>query len=119
MGTAFEKVDCLQAQIIRAKSSKCKESVSLKNTNHKETYVVYMDTNMIKVICNFCDRAFGSWNFCGTRWCHKSYFQVIAKQMASVLFTIGGSLMNALAFSGTLFFSKLIDQSEKEQMEWK
>ena len=39
--------------------------------------------------------------------------------MASVLFTIGGSLMNALAFSGTLFFSKLIDQSEKEQMEWK
>lgn len=44
---------------------------------------------------------------------------MIAKQMASVLFTIGGTLMNALAFNGTVFFSKLIDQSEKEHMEWK
>ena len=36
--------------------------------------------------------------------------------MALVLFTIGGTVMNALAFSGTnSFFSKLTDHGEKER----
>ena len=36
--------------------------------------------------------------------------------MALVLFTIGGTMMNALAFSGTnFFFSKLTDHGEKER----
>ena len=36
--------------------------------------------------------------------------------MASVLFTIGGAMMNALAFNGTnFFFSKLTDYGEKER----
>ena len=36
--------------------------------------------------------------------------------MASVLFTIGGAVMNALAFSRTIFFfSKLTDHGEKER----
>ena len=36
--------------------------------------------------------------------------------MASVLFTTGGAIMNALAFSGTdFFFSKLTDHGEKER----
>ena len=36
--------------------------------------------------------------------------------MASVLFTIGGAVMNALAFSSTSFlFSKLTDHGEKER----
>ena len=36
--------------------------------------------------------------------------------MASVLFAIGGAVMNALAFSGTnFFFSKLTDHGEKER----
>ena len=36
-------------------------------------------------------------------------------KMVSVLFTIGGAVMNALAFSGTNFFiSKLTDHGEKE-----
>ena len=35
--------------------------------------------------------------------------------MASVLFTIGGAVMNALVFSGTnFFFCKLTDHGEKE-----
>ena len=35
--------------------------------------------------------------------------------MALVLFTIGGTLMNALAFSGTnFFFKKPMDHREKE-----
>ena len=34
--------------------------------------------------------------------------------MASVLFTIRGAVMNALAFSGTIFFSKLTEHGEKE-----
>ena len=38
------------------------------------------------------------------------------KQMASVLFTIGGAVVNALAFSGTNFvFSKLADHAEEER----
>ena len=36
--------------------------------------------------------------------------------MTLVLFTIGGTVMNALAFSGTnLFFGKLMDHGEKER----
>ena len=36
--------------------------------------------------------------------------------MASVLFTIGGAVMNAIVFSGTnCFFSKLTDHGEKKQ----
>ena len=36
--------------------------------------------------------------------------------MASLLFTIGGALVNALAFSGTNFvFSRLTDQSDEER----
>ena len=36
--------------------------------------------------------------------------------MASLLFTIGGALVNALAFSGTNFvFSKLTDQGDEER----
>ena len=36
--------------------------------------------------------------------------------MTSVLFTNGGSVMNALAFSGTNFlFSKVTDNGEKER----
>ena len=36
--------------------------------------------------------------------------------MALVLFTIGGTVMNALAFSGTSsFFSKLTDHGEKDR----
>ena len=35
--------------------------------------------------------------------------------MASLLFTIGGAVMNALAFSGTDFiFSRLTDHGEEE-----
>ena len=35
--------------------------------------------------------------------------------MASLLFTIGGAVMNALAFSGTDFvFSRLTDHGEKQ-----
>ena len=35
--------------------------------------------------------------------------------MASLLFTVGGAVVNALAFSGTNFvFSKLADHSEEE-----
>ena len=59
ISTSFEGTDCLQAQIIRTKCNKCKESVSLENTNNVETYVVHADANKIKVICNrsckFCD----------------------------------------------------------------
>ena len=36
--------------------------------------------------------------------------------MTSLLFTIGGALVNALAFSGTNFvFSKLADQGDEER----
>ena len=36
--------------------------------------------------------------------------------MASLLFTIGGAVVNALAFSGTSFvFSKLTDRGEEER----
>ena len=36
--------------------------------------------------------------------------------MASVLFTIGGAVINALGFGGTNFlFSKLTDNDEKER----
>ena len=38
---------------------KCKESVSLENANHVETYVVHIDTDKIKVICSFCGGVFG------------------------------------------------------------
>ena len=34
--------------------------------------------------------------------------------MTSVLFTIGGDVMSALALSGTNFFSKLTDHGKKE-----
>ena len=37
-------------------------------------------------------------------------------KMASILFTIGGAVMNALAFSGTkILLSKLMDHGEKER----
>ena len=37
-------------------------------------------------------------------------------KMASILFTIGGAVMNALAFSGTkILWSKLMDHGEKER----
>ena len=41
--------------------------------------------------------------------------------MASVLLTISGTVMNVLAFSGTIFFfSKLMDYGEKTQKTcWK
>ena len=36
--------------------------------------------------------------------------------MASLLFTIGGAVMKALAFSGTIFFfSRLTDDGEEER----
>ena len=60
MGTAFEGVDCLQAHTIRAKCNKCKESLLLESTNHVEMYVVHIDANKIKVMCNFFDGVFGS-----------------------------------------------------------
>lgn len=41
MGITFEGVDCLQGQIIKEKYHKRKESVSLDNNNHKETYVTH------------------------------------------------------------------------------
>ena len=53
MDTVSEKEDCLQSKIVRAKCNKYKESVSLKNTNHVQTYVVHIGPNNIKVICNF------------------------------------------------------------------
>ena len=49
----FERYDCLQSKIIMAKFNKYRESVSLENTNHLETYVVQADANNIKVIRNF------------------------------------------------------------------
>ena len=36
--------------------NKCKEPMSLENTNHVETCVVHIDANKIKVMGNFCDR---------------------------------------------------------------
>ena len=60
MGTAFEGVDCFQAHTIRAKCNKCKESLLLESTNHVEIYVVHIDANKIKVMCNFFDGVFGS-----------------------------------------------------------
>ena len=79
IGTTFEPVDCLQANIIRAKCNKCKDSVSLQNTNHVQTYVVHEDSNKIKVLCNFFDGVFRSTDFSGTTLCPKSYLQVIMK----------------------------------------
>ena len=39
--------------------------------------------------------------------------------MASLLFTIGGAVVNALAFSGTNFvFSRLTDHGAEEQKTW-
>ena len=38
--------------------------------------------------------------------------------MATLLFTIGGAVVNALAFSGTNFvFSQLIDHGEEERKD--
>ena len=38
------------------------------------------------------------------------------KSMASLLFTVGGAVVNALAFSGTnLFFSRLTNHDEEER----
>ena len=46
----------------------------------------------------------------------KSYLRMIIKQIASVLFTIGGAVMNALTFSGINFlFIKFTDHGEKER----
>ena len=45
----------------------------------------------------------------------KSYLRVITEQMAPVLFTIRGTVMNELAFSVTYFlFSELMDNGKKE-----
>ena len=55
MSTAFERADCFQAQIVRAKCIKCKESVFLGNTNLVETYLVHIDANKARVLCHFCD----------------------------------------------------------------
>ena len=41
---------------------------------------------------------------------------VVENKMASFLFTTGGAVVNALAFSGTNFvFSRLTDHDEKER----
>ena len=45
MSTEFEGVDCLQVKIISVKCNRCKESMSLENTNHVETYAVHIDAN--------------------------------------------------------------------------
>ena len=37
IGTEFKGDYCFKAKIIRAASNKCKESLSLENTNHVET----------------------------------------------------------------------------------
>ena len=54
IGTIFEGDGSFKAQIIRAVSNRCKESVSLENTSHVETYVIHIDGNKIKVMHNFC-----------------------------------------------------------------
>lgn len=69
VGTASEEFDCLQVKKIREECNKCRESMSLKNTDHVKTYVVHIDANMIqlhldasgiKVMYNFFDRVLGS-----------------------------------------------------------
>ena len=60
MCITFEGVDCILVQIIQAKCKKCKKAMSLENTNHVETYLVNIDANNTKVLCNTCDRVFGS-----------------------------------------------------------
>ena len=60
MGKTFERVDCLHVQIIWAKCSKYKESVSLKNTDHLATSVAHIDTKKIQVMLNVSDERFRS-----------------------------------------------------------
>ena len=55
MSTEFEGADCLQMKIIKAKCNKCKEYMSLENTNHVEIYVVHTGANKTKLMRNFCD----------------------------------------------------------------
>ena len=50
MVETVERVNYIHAQIIRAKCNRCKESVSIENTNHVETYMAKMDASMIKVM---------------------------------------------------------------------
>ena len=56
-GTIFKGVDCLHAHIMRAKCNKWKESLTLDNANHVETYVVHIEANIIKVMNNIYDRS--------------------------------------------------------------
>ena len=58
ISTVFKGVDCFQPEVIRAKCNKCKQSASIGNTNHGETYVVHIDAKQIKVMCIFCDKIF-------------------------------------------------------------
>ena len=54
---------CLQGQIIKGKFIKFKEVTRkiLENIDH--TYVVYIETNKIKVMGNFYNEVFGSWMY--------------------------------------------------------
>ena len=54
----MRKVICILVQKIRAKCNKFKKSVSLKNTNHAEAFVVHIDLNKIKVMFSFYDGVF-------------------------------------------------------------
>ena len=50
----------------QSKYNKHKESVSLENTNHVETYVLQVNANNINLVCIFWAGLTGSWNVSDT-----------------------------------------------------
>lgn len=80
IGTIFEGAGSFKAQIIRTASNKCKESVSLENTSHVETYVIHIDGNKIKIMHNFC---LDYVTFVAPSCAKKSFLWMMTKQMAS------------------------------------